>query len=155
MGGFYIFVNHTKFLFMSLYQILLQFHSGWAYLTLLMGVLFVLMVSYFAFSNKVKTAGILKLSFFATLTFHVQLLAGVILYFVSPYAQWTENTMSDSTSRLYAMEHPLMMFAAVVLITVANAKLKRGEFVPKASAILGIIALLLVLSRIPWDAWMA
>jgi hypothetical protein len=139
---------------MSFYEILQNFHSGWAYLTLLMGVLFVLMVGYFAFSKKARTAGITKLSFFATLTFHIQLLVGVVLYFVSPYAQFTENTMKDATNRLYAIEHPLMMFAAVVLITVANAKLKKTDSVPMSSFILGLIALVLVLSRIPWSAWL-
>lgn len=140
---------------MSLYQILQHFHSGWAYLTVLMGLLFVVLVSYFAFSDRERTVGITKLGFFTTLTFHIQLLVGIVLYFVSPYAKWTEHTMSDATNRFYAMEHPLMMFAAVVLITVANAKLKKGEKVSKSSAIFGILAFVVLLSRIPWDAWLA
>lgn len=139
---------------MNLYPILQNFHSGWAYLTLLMGVLFVLLVGFFAVSKKARTAGITKLSFFTTLTFHIQLVVGVILYFVSPYAQFTENTMKDATNRLYAVEHPLIMFAAVILITLANAKLKKSEAVAMPAFILGLIALILVLSRIPWTTWL-
>ena len=63
--------------------------------------------------------------------------------------------MKDETNRLYAMEHPLMMFAAVILLTIANSKLKKSEStVPMASFILGLLALIFVLSRIPWNAWM-
>lgn len=137
-----------------MYKFLQNFHSGWAYLTLLAGVLFFVMIGYYAINKKARNNFITKLSFFTTLTFHIQLIIGVILYFVSPYAKWTENTMKDDTNRLYAMEHPLMMFAAVVLITVANSKLKKSDTVKITSAILVLLALGCVLSRIPWDAWL-
>ncbi len=138
-----------------MYNILQHFHSGWAYLTLLMGVLFFVLVGFYAINKKQRNNLITKISFFTTLVFHLQLVIGVILYFVSPYAQWTENTMKDPLNRLYAMEHPLMMFAAVVLITVANSKLKKTETVKMAPAILGLLALACVVSRIPWDAWLS
>ncbi|NLN34039.1 MAG: hypothetical protein GX159_10655 [Flavobacteriaceae bacterium] len=137
-----------------MYNFLQNFHSGWAYLTLLAGVLFFVMIGYYAINKKARNNFITKLSFFTTLVFHIQLIAGVVLYFVSPYAQWTENTMKDPINRLYAMEHPLMMFAAVILITVANSKLKKSEVVKITPAILGLIALACVVSRIPWEAWL-
>lgn len=138
-----------------LYNILKHFHSGWAYLTVLMAVLFFVMVAYYAFGKKNRDARLTKLSFFTTLTFHIQLIVGVLLYFFSPFAQWTADTMKDSTNRLFAMEHPLMMFAAVILITVANSKLKKSEEVKTGSFVLVLIALLLTLSRIPWSQWLA
>lgn len=137
-----------------MYNFLQNFHSGWAYLTLLAGVLFFVMIGYYAINKKARNNFITKLSFFTTLIFHIQLIAGIVLYFVSPYAQWTENTMKDPINRLYAMEHPLMMFAAVILITVANSKLKKSDVVKMSPAILGLIALACVVSRIPWDAWL-
>ncbi|HLV23762.1 MAG TPA: hypothetical protein VKY36_03155 [Moheibacter sp.] len=137
-----------------MYNFLQNFHSGWAYLTLLSGVLFFVMVGFYAINKKARNNFITKLSFFTTLAFHVQLIVGVLLYFVSPYAKWTANTMKDETNRLYAMEHPLMMFAAVILITVANSKLKKSESVQMTPAILGLLALACVMSRIPWDAWL-
>lgn len=139
---------------MSFYQIIQHFHSGWAYLTVLMAIIFFLAVSYYALNKKQRDNTIRKISFYTTLVFHVQMVAGVILYFVSPYAQWTENTMKDDTSRLYALEHPLIMFAAVILITVANSKIKKSENIKIPIAILGLFALACVLSRIPWDAWL-
>src|SRR5690606_15228622 len=137
-----------------MYNFLQNFHSGWAYLTLLSGVLFFVMVGFYAINKKARNNFITKLSFFTTLAFHVQLIVGVLLYFVSPYAKWTANTMKDETNRLYAMEHPLMRFAAVILITVANSKLKKSESVQMTPAILGLLAFACGMSRIPWDAWL-
>jgi len=139
---------------MSFYQIIQHLHSGWAYLTLLMAIIFFLAVSYYALNKKIKDNTITKISFFTTLVFHVQMLVGIILYFVSPYAQWTENTMKDETTRLYALEHPLIMFTAVILVTVANSKIKKSETIKIPVAILGLFALACVLSRIPWNAWL-
>lgn len=139
---------------MSFYQIIQHLHSGWAYLTLLMAILFFLAVSFYALNRKGKDNAITKISFYTTLVFHVQMVVGIILYFVSPYAQWTENTMKDETTRLYAVEHPLIMFTAVILVTVANSKIKKSETIKVPVAILVLFALVCVLSRIPWSAWM-
>ena len=139
---------------MSFYNIIQHFHSGWAYLTLLMAIVFFLSVSFYALNKKIKDKTITKISFFTTLVFHVQMVVGIILYFVSPYAKWNENTMKDDTLRLYAMEHPLIMFTAVILITVANSKIKKSETIKTPVAILALFALACVLSRIPWSAWM-
>ena len=136
-----------------LYTILKHFHSGWAYLTVLAAVVFFVMIGYYAINKKARDSGITKMSLIVTIIFHVQLLVGVILYFVSPYAKWTSETMKDATSRHYAMEHPLMMFAAVIFVTVINSKLKKSETVKMPLAIMALVALALVLSRIPWDVW--
>ena len=137
---------------MNAYQIIQQAHSGWAYLTVLMAIVFFLAASLYALNKKLKDKAITKISFYTTLVFHVQLLLGVVLYFLSPFAKWTENTMKDETNRLYAMEHPLIMFAAVIFVTVANSKIKKNEMIKVPTAILTLFALACVLSRIPWEA---
>ncbi|MFV0304932.1 MAG: hypothetical protein ACK5IC_05590 [Moheibacter sp.] len=138
---------------MDFYKILQHFHSGWAYLTLLMGIVFFFMVGFYVLNKKAKDKTIAKISLITTLVFHVQMVIGVILYFVSPYAQWSSETMKDATNRLYAMEHPLMMFVAVILITITNSKIKKAEYLKMPVAILALLALAVVLSRIPWSAW--
>jgi hypothetical protein len=35
--------------------------------------------------------------------------------------------MSDSTDRLYALEHPIMMTIALVLVTIARSKSKKTD----------------------------
>jgi hypothetical protein len=64
--------------------------------------------------------------------------------------------MKDSTLRLYALEHPLVMLIAVVLVTVARIKTKRSDSnsAHKTNFILYVVSLLLILSRIPWAKWL-
>ena len=150
--GLFLFLY--KIINMNAYQIFQHAHSGWAYLTVLMAIVFFLTVSFYALNRKLKDNTITKISFFTTVIFHIQLLIGVVLYFLSPYAKWTENTMKDETNRLYAVEHPLIMFAAVILITVANSKIKKSETIKIPVAILSLFALACILSRIPWEAWL-
>ena len=68
-----------------------------------------------------------KLIFWAMLTAHIQWTVGAILYFVSPQVKSMSLAMGDSLSRLYALEHPLLMTIALVLITIARSKTKKSE----------------------------
>jgi len=66
------------------------------------------------------------------------------------------EVMKDSTLRLYLVEHPLMMILAVVFITVGYSKHKKkltSQPKFKMLAIFYTLALVFVLSRIPWSAW--
>ena len=64
--------------------------------------------------------------------------------------------MKDSVNRLYLIEHPLINILALVFITVGYSKHKKkltstSKF--KVIAIFYSIALVLFLSRIPWNTW--
>ncbi len=92
---------------------------------------------------------------------HIQLLVGLALYFVGPrgfvYTS-VEGFMKDSVMRLYAVEHILVMLIAVTLITIGYSRAKRAANDQKKFRSLGIfygLGLILALSRIPWDAWLA
>ena len=63
--------------------------------------------------------------------------------------------MKSSSLRFSALEHPLVMLIAAVLITVARIKTKRSDSnsAHKTNFILYAIALMLILSRIPWAKW--
>ena len=136
-------------------------HSYWAYLVLI--VLFIASVNAIVgyASNKEYGATNFRLALFTLITSHIQLLIGLVLYFVTPYFQaFSEvgmgGVMKDATLRLYNVEHPLIMIIAVVLITIGYSKHKskltsKPKF--KILAIFYTIALILMLSRIPWSAW--
>lgn len=140
----------------------LQFiHSYWAYL-----VLIVLLISsvnaIIGYAGKKEWGATnFRLALFTLITSHIQLLIGIILYFVAPYFRaFSEvgmgGVMKDSTLRLYNVEHPLIMIIAVVLITIGYSKHKnkltsKPKF--KILAIFYTIALILMLSRIPWNVW--
>lgn len=137
-------------------------HSGWAYITLLLLIVAVVNVIIGLTSNKEFKDKDLRISLFALIVTHIQILIGFVAYFLS--AQFTflrENgmgeAMKNSEIRLVIMEHPLMMILAVVLITIGFSKHKskttdKAKF--KTIAIYYGIALLFVLSRIPWSQWL-
>lgn len=99
----------------------------------------------------------LRLSLFALIVSHLQLLLGLIIYFVSPLGLNSLGQMNDSALRLTSLEHPLMNVIAIVLITIGWSKHKKeesnnGKF--KKIAVFYTLGLLLILARIPWSNWM-
>lgn len=144
-----------------MYSTVFFIHSWWAYLVLLILVIASINSLIGYFSKKEYGATDFRISLFTLIVSHIQLLIGLVLYFVSPYFNaFSEGgmgeVMKDSTLRLYLVEHPLMMILAVVFITVGYSKHKkkltsRPKF--KMLAIFYTLALVFVLSRIPWAAW--
>ena len=153
MPFFLIFVE-TKILFM--YDFIQKFHSGWAYTALL--VLVVAVVNSFIgmSSKKEFTSKDRKIALFALIAIHMQLLVGIILYFVSPLGLDSLGQMSDKVLRLTSLEHPLINIIGIVLITIGwskHKKLMTSESKFKTFSIFYGLGLLLILSRIPWNMW--
>jgi NADH:ubiquinone oxidoreductase subunit 2 (subunit N) len=137
-------------------------HSYWGYLTLLIIVLatlnsFMGIASKRGFADKDG-----RISVFALIVTHIQVIIGIILFFVSPNALKAIQTngmgevMKDSLLRLFTVEHPLIMLIAVILITIGYSRHKKKQTSKtkfKTIAIFYTIALILVLSRIPWAQW--
>jgi len=135
-------------------------HSYWAYLVLL----FIIFAVYNAVTGLTKkrefTDKDLRIGLFTLIVSHVQLLIGLGWYFMSPAYKALKmdsaSVMGDPASRLLAIEHPLMMIIAIVLITIGWSKHKKktedsAKF--KTFAIFYGLALLLILARIPWSQW--
>ena len=135
-------------------------HSYWAYLALL----FLIFAVYNAVTGLTKkrtfTDKDLRIGLFTLIISHIQLLIGLAWYFMSPAykALKADSTvvMGNSESRLLAIEHPLMMIIAIVLITIGWSKHKKktedaAKF--KTFTIFYGLALLLILARIPWNQW--
>lgn len=139
-----------------MYNGLLHAHSGVRYLVLL-GLLIVIVTSLLGWTNrKPYTSTDNKLSLYLFIATHIQLLLGLILYFVSPFVQFGANTMSDKITRYWTVEHIVGMLVAVVLITLArstskrmaddNAKHKR-MFIFNFVALVVIIAIIVISDR--------
>jgi hypothetical protein len=56
---------------------------------------------------------------------HMQLVLGLVLYFISDMVQFNEATMKNKDLRYWAVEHVLMMLVAIVLITLARTTSKK------------------------------
>lgn len=132
-------------------------HSYWSYLILVILVLAVINAIIGLTSKKEFGNKDLRLGLFTLIFSHIQLLIGLALYFGNGYAgRISGEVMKDSDLRFVIIEHPITMILAIVLITVGWSKHKKktessAKF--KTFAIFYGIALLLVLSRIPWHIW--
>jgi hypothetical protein len=140
-----------------MYTILQKAHSGWAYIALLVLVIAVINATIGLTSKKEFTAKDRKIALFGLIGTHVQLLFGLILYFVSPLGLSSLGQMSDKALRLTSLEHPLINIIAITLITIGwskHKKLTTSESKFKTFAIFYGLGLLLILSRIPWSMWL-
>ncbi len=139
-----------------MYHFIQKFHSGWAYIALLLLVVAVVNSFIGMSSQKEFTAKDRKIALFGLIATHIQLLVGLILYFVSPLGSESFGLMKDAALRLTSLEHPLTNIIAIVLITIGWSKHKKAENSVakfKSIAILFGLGLLLILSRIPWNLW--
>ena len=138
-------------------------HSGWAYITLIILIFAVVNALIGLTSKKEFKDKDLRISLFTLIVSHLQLIIGFIAYFLSAqFAYVLDNGMGAAMKapeiRLFVIEHPLMMILAIVVITVGFSKHKKqssdnGKF--KTIALYYGIALIFVLSRIPWSQWLS
>ena len=139
-----------------MYNFIQKFHSGWAYLALLVLVIAVVNSFIGMSSKKEFTAKDRKIALFALIGIHTQLLVGLILYFVSPLGFAYLGQMADKALRLTSLEHPLINIIGITLITIGWSKHKKAtdsavKF--KAITVFYGLGLLLILLRIPWSLW--
>jgi len=142
-------------------EIILQLHSYWAYITLAILVATVLSSLLNFYSKNIFYKKDLRLALFTLIVVHIQLLLGIAWYFMSPAYKHLKEigmgaAMKDSLTRLLTVEHPLMMIIAIVLITIGFSKHKKKENDTSKFKTISIyygIALLFILSRIPWGQW--
>ena len=144
-----------------MYQTLQSLHSTLAYVALAVLLLAVINAISGLSNKKLFAAKDLRLSLFALIFSHIQLLIGFILYFVSEKgfkAFAIEGAMKNTELRLTMVEHPLINLIAIALITIGWSKHKKqesqnGKF--KKIAVFYSLGLILILSRIPWTSWLA
>ena len=87
---------------------------------------------------------------------HTTLLLGLYQYFSGPVGfqqiksakAGMKEVMKNAAVRFWAVEHISSMLIAIVLITIGHIKYKKGS--SKTTLFFYIIALLLILSAIPW-----
>jgi uncharacterized membrane protein len=144
-----------------MYETILNLHSYLAYVVL--AVLFLAVANALIGWSVKKDFTLqkdLRLSLFALILSHIQLLVGLILFFVSPSGvnAISANGMGglSSAARLLAVEHPFVNILAIVLITIGWSKHKKVLEASKKFKLISIfygLGLLFFLSRIPWGQW--
>ena len=152
--AFFITFVKTKNLFM--YEFIQKFHSGWAYLAVLVLIIAVVNSLIGVVSKKEFMAKDRKIALIGLATIHTQLLIGLVIYFISPMGFSSLGQMSDKALRLTSLEHPLINLIGITLITIGwvkHKKLTSSESKFKTFSIYYGLGLVLILSRIPWELW--
>jgi hypothetical protein len=105
-----------------------------------------------------KTDRMLGIAF--TSAYDMQILLGILLYFFSSsyglnafLTQTVGEVLGNETTRLFAVEHPMIMILAVVFAHLGNILPKKAKDDPtrhKQAAICFGLAILLTLAAMPW-----
>ena len=142
-------------------EIIQNVHSYLAYIVL--AILVLAVVNAFAGwlgKREFKFEKDLRVSLFALILSHIQLLIGLVLYFTSVNGLKAIQTLGmgglNAPARLLALEHPLTNIIAIALITIGWSRHKKktedaAKF--KNIAIFYGIGLVFILSMIPWGQW--
>ena len=140
---------------MDTFHIMLQAHRGFAYLILLLTVVFVvsLLLAMFGYSGNISKL-LRKSTLFTMIMFHLQTIIGLVMLFLfSPgfkQAKEAGTLMSDSVSRHTYVEHPTAMIIAAVLMTILNKKMKTNEKLSLGMVFMGVIAVALMMWAFQW-----
>lgn len=142
-----------------MYTGLMHAHSWFAYLLLVALIASIVYNLTGYLGKKPFTETNRKMALMGLISAHIQLLIGLVLYFVSPngLSNFSGSNMKDSGARLLMLEHPLTMIIAIVLITIGYSKAKKltdSNARYKRILIFYTLGLILILSRIPWSHWL-
>jgi len=138
---------------MNIYTTLLHIHSGLRWIALLFILVAIINA---AVKMARKSAASQKDCIFnrlAMIIMHLQLLFGLVLYFISPKVIFSAASMKDSILRFFLIEHISLMIIAIILITIGYVKSDRAANELKKYKLLIVyysIALILILIAIPW-----
>lgn len=145
-----------------MYEFIQKSHSGWAYLAFLILIIAFANACIGLFSKKEYKATDLKIGLYALGVIHIQLVIGLIIYFVSPNGfnniinLGMSEVMKNAALRLTVVEHPFVNILGIVIMTVGwvkHKKLTSSDSKFKTVALYYGIGLAIILSRIPWDLW--
>ncbi len=136
-----------------MYQGLLHAHSGFRWIVLIL-IILTLGKSLAGWLGKKEYKKSDRVTALLALIFtHIQLLVGLVLYFISPKVSFSSGVMAEKVLRFYTVEHSIMMIVAIVLITMGFSKVKKlSDSVAKHKRIAFMygIGLLIMLAAIPW-----
>lgn len=135
------------------YQILKHGHSGLRWIVLFFVLATVINSGIKYFRKKDFNTTDKRLSLIAVNATHLQLLLGIILFFISPKVVFAAESFHNTLLRFFLLEHTSMMLAAVILITIGYSSSKKAKLPGSRHLRLFLfygLGLLLILAAIPW-----
>lgn len=144
-----------------MYTGLLHLHNLLRYVVVILLIIAVVKSFIGWFGKKEYTAFDNKVSLFLLISAHLQLVIGLVLYFISPVVEVALSnfgeTMRDTTMRYWAVEHIASMIVGIGIITLGRIMAKKGKNDSakfRRQAVYFVLAMVLIFSAIPWP-WSA
>src|SRR3954468_3266562 len=134
-----------------MYQGLLLTHSYLRYFVLILLIIVIVISVLGLIGKKPYTREHDRVGLFLFICTHTQLLVGIILFFVSPFVQFSGAAMKDATTRYWLVEHNTAMLIAIAVITIARSTAKKmpvDQDKHKRLFIFNLIALIIILVTI-------
>jgi uncharacterized membrane protein len=135
----------------TMYTGLLHTHSYLRYFILILLIIVIIISLIGLINKKPYTRTDNKIGLFLFICTHIQLLVGIILFFVSPFVQFSGSAMKDPTTRYWLVEHNTAMLIAVVFITLARTTSKKmtvDQQKHKRMFLFNLIALVIIIATI-------
>lgn len=140
-----------------MYEEILTLHSFLRYLLLILLLASIIKSGEAWWKQKEYSSSDNQLALSTTVISHLQLLTGLILYFISPIVETARAdislSMKDTLLRFWLTEHPVMAVLSVILITTGRILSKKANESPKKHRyifIFYLIAGILIWYLIPW-----
>ena len=112
-----------------MYSLVKIVHSYWTFLTLIMLALVVLNAIHGKAYGKAFRVNDLRISLFGIIFAQIQLLIGLILYFISPwFEKWSSmgiGVIKNEENHFYLVEYPITNISAIILISIGWSLHKR------------------------------
>jgi hypothetical protein len=140
-------ISFTEIL--TMYTGFLHLHSALRYFVLILLIVVIARAMMGWLNSRPYVKWDNKFSLWLLIATHLQVVVGLILYFVSPFVQFNGQTMKDATTRYWTVEHVFGMIIAVALITGARSshkKLATDAEKHKRLFILNLIALAVIVA---------
>ena len=136
-----------------MYSILVTTHSVLRWVLFISLVLTIVYAAFNRAGSQPFNKPIKNLSLATVRLLHLQLLVGIILYFISPKVVFSGMAMKAHLTRFFLVEHLTGMLIAVVLITIGYSKAKKlinDQKKYNTILIYYTIGLLAIIAAIPW-----
>ena len=135
------------------YSILRHAHSVNRWFVLIFLILSLVM-AVIKMESKKEFSAFDRLSGTLTMSFtHLQLLLGIVLYFISGKVIFSVESFKNDMLRFFLVEHVGLMLVAIALITIGYSKIKKAassKMKRKRTVIYYGIALIIILLSLPW-----
>ena len=142
-----------------MYSTFIFIHSWLRWALLILGLIVIIKAYIGWIGNKKYSASDDATSIVLMALFHTQLLIGLLLYLIfSPLThsafQDFGAAMKDGQLRYWTIEHSFIMFFSILIAQFGRIRIKKAHSAlnkHRNTAIYFTLALILILSRIPWD----